>query len=90
MIRPLPARVLPVPPDSASTELAELRHELDNERRNEVMAAHRRARIHMAWLAVGGLASVVLLIWHMYLASCGATGAAPLLAEVTVMLRRIT
>ncbi len=83
--RPVPA---PRPPISSEIQIAELRHELANDRRIEVRDAHKRARIHMLWLTLGGTISLILFIVHMYLASASATGVAPLLAEMTVMIRR--
>lgn len=80
-------RPVPVPPP-LSIELAELRHELENERHDQIMDAHRRAHIHMMWLGAGGTLSVVLYLLRLDVASLAATGAAPLLAEATVMLRK--
>jgi pimeloyl-ACP methyl ester carboxylesterase len=84
------SEIRPEPPAvSAEVRLALVQHELDNERRDEVMDARKRARIHIMWLSVGGVLSVVLLLLHLDIASVSATGVAPLLAEGTVLLRRL-
>ena len=77
----------PQPP--TDIRLAELEHELANARTLEHMTARRRAHIHMVWLSLGAILATVLYIVGKDMASIVSGAVSPVLAEVTVLLRKL-